>query len=547
METSALPVDPNEMQCSICHELFVEPKILPCGHLLCRQCLLSWLQSQAEAARCPLGRCSIIDEKDRRSGKSVVDIADSFLTDRAMAALVEAHRLLSEQHVCCVCVNVSAVSVCMDCGDTLCQKCTTLHNKQSATKHHAVHKLSSLTTQTLAAKSRSACAVHADTLPVKFCPAHRVSVCLHCATTAHRQCPDVRDVEERRGEARATLRELASTLAAQEAEVARGIGQADDQLTDIDRQTKASIAETDAIFDHLTSVINTHRRQVTGTILKTSSDKKAATQDRKNVLLNHRGKLILHKRFVERSEGVVTRDDVTALTSEMKPFVNGHVGSTSALLTPADVTRRLTVMREQEEMYNVTKALSALITIKDIPIADGDTSGPASFYFHDNHGTNIVLSNNHKTAERKGRGYRNGIVVSRYPIEVNKLYEICMDKADGPEGWYLPVGVVTSSPFSMTLPARSGFWDKAVVVWAGNVTDHGAQINNYIGREPLYNLRTGNRVGVSLDSDRQLHLHVNGQDKGVVSPCELPGTCYAIFDVWFEEGKISTLPVTSVI
>ena len=49
---------------------------------------------------------------------------------------------------------------------------------------------------------------------------------------------------------------------------------------------------------------------------------------------------------------------------------------------------------------------------------------PAAFRFHDNHGENIVLTNNQQTAERRGRGDGDGIVVSCDPMEVNTLYEV---------------------------------------------------------------------------------------------------------------------------
>ena len=140
MATAAEWDEPNHMECTVCHEHFTLPKLLPCGHLLCRHCLVTWLKSQPEA-NCPLCRCSIVDPKERK-GRSFEDIADSFPTDLAMAALVEADRLLSKQHVCCVCVNVAAVSMCLNCGDMLCPSCVTVHGKLSATKYHRVEDLS---------------------------------------------------------------------------------------------------------------------------------------------------------------------------------------------------------------------------------------------------------------------------------------------------------------------------------------------------------------------------------------------------------------------
>ena len=81
----------------VCHELFSDPKLLPCGHLLCRHCLISWLQSKAQA-HCPLCRCVIVDPEERTGGKNLEDIADGFPTDLAMAALVESQQLLSKDH-----------------------------------------------------------------------------------------------------------------------------------------------------------------------------------------------------------------------------------------------------------------------------------------------------------------------------------------------------------------------------------------------------------------------------------------------------------------
>ena len=45
------------------------------------------------------------------------------------------------------------------------------------------------------------------------------------------------------------------------------------------------------------------------------------------------------------------------------------------------------------------------------------------FSFHDNHGKDIVLSDNMQTAERMSDGY-NGIVVSRDYMAENRVYEV---------------------------------------------------------------------------------------------------------------------------
>nr|KAG5712432.1 hypothetical protein BaRGS_011406 [Batillaria attramentaria] len=79
------------MECPVCHEEFSQPKILPCAHLLCRDCLVTWLKSEGDA-ECPLCRCAIVAASERGS-KSCEEVADGLPTDLAMAAL---HRACPE-------------------------------------------------------------------------------------------------------------------------------------------------------------------------------------------------------------------------------------------------------------------------------------------------------------------------------------------------------------------------------------------------------------------------------------------------------------------
>ena len=99
-----------------------------------------WLKSQAEA-KCPICRCAIVEPEERES-KSLEDIADGFPTDLAMAALVEADRLLNKGHNCCICEDAAATCLCLNCRDMFCQSCRKVHNKQTATKHHQIEDLS---------------------------------------------------------------------------------------------------------------------------------------------------------------------------------------------------------------------------------------------------------------------------------------------------------------------------------------------------------------------------------------------------------------------
>ena len=41
----------------------------------------------------------------------------------------------------------------------------------------------------------------------------------------------------------------------------------------------------------------------------------------------------------------------------------------------------------------------------------------------------------------------------------------------------------------------------------------------------------GSHVGLVVDTDRSLHLYVDGKDQGVVAP-DIPDPCYFMFDLY---------------
>ena len=367
MATAVACDEPNNMECTVCHEHFTLPKLLPCGHLLCRHCLVSRLKSQPEAS-CPLCRCAIVDPKERK-GRSLEDIADGFPTDLAMAALVEADRLLSKQHGCCVCVNV-AVSMCLTCGDMLCQSCTEVHNKLSASKHHNVENLASLTVGKLAANRPATCAVHDDEVSKLFCPTHGVSICLFCVIEDHRQCPDVTKLEKRMEEASAKLAELVAMLSAGETELERAISQLDQQLQDLDKRTQTAVAEIEATADRLESAVKAWRRRLKQLALTKSADVKTPVLDGKTLLLQRRERLTSHKHVTHRVQGFSAHGSFGDMTAVM--MTRAHDLDCSARLpVDAKVISTLTLTIDPQAVSRIEQELSQLGQLRLTPVSAG--------------------------------------------------------------------------------------------------------------------------------------------------------------------------------
>ncbi|KAL8578215.1 hypothetical protein ACOMHN_040976 [Nucella lapillus] len=98
MATAAAREVPSEDQCSVCNEVFTQPKLLHCGHLLCGNCLLSCLKSEAEAS-CPLCHNPVVKD----SGKTIKEFADGLPTDLAVQTLIESQQALSQDRQCQFC------------------------------------------------------------------------------------------------------------------------------------------------------------------------------------------------------------------------------------------------------------------------------------------------------------------------------------------------------------------------------------------------------------------------------------------------------------
>ena len=364
MESVSLRAHPHERECSVCYVLFTKPKLLPCGHLLCRHCLVSWMEIQEEAL-CPLCRCAII-EGEQPGLQSMEDIADGFPTDLAMEELVEAQRLLNKGHYCCVCEDVAAVSVCLNCRDMLCKACKKAHGKLSMSKDHIVEDLSSLTAEKLAANSPSTCADHSEEMPRLYCCTHGASICLLCASSKHRNCPEVMDLEEKAEEARAKLAELTASLSAGETELERSISQLDQHLQDTEERTQAAIVEMEETCYRLESAVKACRHQWRELALSTCSDVKESVHAEKNCLLKRRRKLTSHKHVAQRVEGMKTGHVVSTMTSVMETRVT-ELDCSAPLPAIAEVVSTVTMIIDPQVVSTIERGLAALGKVKGVP------------------------------------------------------------------------------------------------------------------------------------------------------------------------------------
>uniref|UniRef100_A0A3Q1GRY4 RING-type E3 ubiquitin transferase n=1 Tax=Acanthochromis polyacanthus TaxID=80966 RepID=A0A3Q1GRY4_9TELE len=206
--------------CNVCKRLYRDPKILPCLHSFCSDCIA---QLEPFSKSPPLRR---LDAAEDRSGedRSAVTVtvlcpdcdSEVELPPSGPAGLSTDHLALDEVFLetlvtdgplgCDLCGEGDAGSRCEVCCVNLCEFCRQAHRRQKRTLSHSVQPL-----EDLKARGRLCrpvlCSLHPGQELRLFCQPCDLPVCLECAATLHRdhRCCPTQDVIDRHGD---RIREL---------------------------------------------------------------------------------------------------------------------------------------------------------------------------------------------------------------------------------------------------------------------------------------------------------------------------------------------------
>ena len=130
---------PNTAKCTVCSNLFQDPRMLKCLHTFCLQCIKkeSERQGAKEELKCPFRACG---EKVAIPKGGI----EALPLDQRKAHEAEKFRygekLQSGKELCDVCVRKEgpAVAFCVNCCEFLCGLCETHHRSARKTQKHEV-------------------------------------------------------------------------------------------------------------------------------------------------------------------------------------------------------------------------------------------------------------------------------------------------------------------------------------------------------------------------------------------------------------------------
>ncbi|XP_025114405.1 E3 ubiquitin-protein ligase TRIM33-like isoform X2 [Pomacea canaliculata] len=525
--------EPLERECAVCTNDFTTPKILPCGHLLCRECVISWIDSKC-AAGCPLCRCPIVQQSDGSSS----DTVDALPTDFVMEALVESARVLSKDHLCCVCEDVRADFICMQCQVMLCTTCKKAHKKLPVSRSHDVESVSTVTPERLAASRPALCADHGDKHAEFFCSEHRLAVCSACKSTKHKVCLETNYLDDEIKSVQNSLTDITKNLVEAEQKLEQAIGQLTSRLQEVDVSEQEDMAQVDKVCNCLYKLVEDVCNKLKDKCRKQHLKIRKSLCDVKTGFSNRLGKVTSHRHIVTRAVAVSPRPALIHMTQALTDRVNSLDLSTDLLgdkwekpLSSVECCKEV-VRRIEDE----------LLMLKQEKTEAKLVSQPPVLVFHDNCGTNIRLTNGNRTAEKTELNMiGDGVVVSRDPMLANVLYEV---RVDAGKNRYkkLSLGVTRISPAHLTVKEWSEDLKDSVIIMPGHIFHQRKRVPTPLTKE-LGRLKVGSRVGVLVTSSNELHLYINGQDLGVAAN-NVTQPWFAVFDIGSLVSKVTALPTS---
>lgn len=286
------------LQCTICLVQIKEPKILLCGHLACRQCVL-WLLKTNASAQCPLCNSDVRGPNDiSRSCEQVVDALPNDLLASAEVDNLNSFNPKRE-HVCHQHNSRTAVMLCVKCQVALCEICVEIHRQLWNTS--SPHYLHTMAPDNSTAGQQTLCVNRAHGIAKLYCQTHKVLVCQLCLSTIHRSCKSVRSIKDTIEQSRELLDNNMTLLSSAKSRFSQVLNQYDELLLLSDSKVKSVLNGINFLCNRLRKIIETCEQRLRNLLQRSDDSMKAAVHDAKAILNKRSARVMSHLLILNRA------------------------------------------------------------------------------------------------------------------------------------------------------------------------------------------------------------------------------------------------------
>ena len=359
----------EEITCSICGDLFTDPKTIPCLHTFCKRCIES-IESNKKMAVivcCPLCRVPLPQD-------GIASIPTNFTINR----LVEIYGKRNESGQISVTMKCGkceedalaealAITWCLDCEEALCRDCNEFHRKWKSHKTVPISEFLQNPKQAVATPEKA-----------EFCKSHtKQTLDLYCKTCSSLICQDCTMKDHPRGhhdhdfdyvdkvvdEERKKIKKVTAPLKQLLEQLRNGVKKIEHCEKQVDIESEANIDKIRAAYGEVYKLLKQQEEETVGKVntIKTSFKKTLAVQKEnakflesqlvssdefteRLVTVNRTRQLLTYNKWIENRVDELTKQvEHTSLDPECKPsdmivichhpveFVNDSVCDVSCL------------------------------------------------------------------------------------------------------------------------------------------------------------------------------------------------------------------------
>ena len=258
---------PNSVICELCSESYTDPRMLPCLHSFCRECLEKEAEKAGsqETLHCQTCKKSVSLPKG-----GVSDLPKNLRLSFNVETAGYQARLTSGSEISCdSCVDSTsgpAVAFCTDCCEFLCKSCSEFHRRSTRTLKHEVHEISEKknTTFTQSMKPREFYCTepkHESEVLKFYCKTCDQLICRDCVLIKHdgHERTDLSEIaKEQRGEMKSLLEPASEAMATLD----DAMGSSDKMMQRVQSRSKVVDDSLEKIFGQLHDAIEKRKSEL---------------------------------------------------------------------------------------------------------------------------------------------------------------------------------------------------------------------------------------------------------------------------------------------
>lgn len=300
-------IDKQFLSCGICLGRYISPKVLPCLHTFCEQCLATYIPAESLSATCPICRQQSILPIEGVSG-----LQTNFFIVNLIDVLGE-HKICS----CCESGRVQASLKCVECEEYLCENCVEPHKQMAeAPNNHHVVSLSELALTESDHEPKLVCPNHDGKSFQFYCEPCETAVCEDCTALEHIEHRTIL-LKDAMQEQRAALLSLISDARSQVPAIKESLEQVNEVSTMLTKRFKDAEGRICDAFQTLSKMMAERKALLLSELESVYNMKQQTLRDQRESLEGILSKINSSSEFTEETLEHGTDTEILLVRKEM--------------------------------------------------------------------------------------------------------------------------------------------------------------------------------------------------------------------------------------